>query len=163
MVEKDVEYSIKNIILNNTDENITITNEFLSDGIVRYGNKPVAILEFKNKKNFTNEATAAQVLTQAMCYYYKLVSKETIDYTKPFYLIIGDDNEVMVMNLHKLPNNWLMNSKWGTIAPSKAAKEADLFEVASSMFKLIKPVYYKYEDLKELYFGFHLIFSGLIN
>ena len=74
MVEKDVEYSIKNIILNNTDETITITNEFLSDGIVRYGNKPVSILEFKNRKNFTNEATAAQVLSQAMCYYYKLVS-----------------------------------------------------------------------------------------
>lgn len=163
MVEKDVEYSIKNIILNNSDNNTTITNEFLSDGIVRYGNRPVAILEFKNKKNFTNEATAAQVLTQAMCYYYKLVSKETIDFTKPFYLIIGDDNEVILLNLHKLPNNWLMNSKWGTVAPSKAAKENDLFEIASSMFKLVKPVYYKYDDLKELHFGFHLIFSGLIN
>ena len=163
MVETDVEYNIKNVILTNTNQAITITNEFSSDGIVRYGGRAVAILEFKNKRNFANEDTVAQVLTQAMCYYYKLVLKEKIDTNKPFYLVIDDGNEVMIINLHQMPSNWIMNTQWGSIAPSRAYKEQNLFEIAKSMLKIVPVFYYKYGDIKELSFGFNLIFGGLIN
>ena len=113
MVEKDVEYAIKNLILSNNDEEIGITNEFQSDGIIRYKGKAIGILEFKNKKNLTNTETLGKTLCQALCYYYKLIQKEDIQYSKPFYLILGDDNEVIIMNIHQLSNNWFMNKKWG--------------------------------------------------
>jgi hypothetical protein len=163
MVEKDVEYGVKNLILSNNPTTISITNEFHSDGIVRYGGRAIGLLEFKLKRNLGNENTAGQILAQSMCYYYKLAQKEKIDYTKPFYLIIGDENEIMLINIHQFPNNWVMNSKWGAIAPSKAGKESDLLEVAISMLKLSPPVYYKYEKLEELSFGFHLLLSNLLN
>ena len=76
MVEKDVEYAIKNLILSNNDEEIGITNEFQSDGIIRYKGKAIGILEFKNKKNLTNTETLGKTLCQALCYYYKLIQKE---------------------------------------------------------------------------------------
>jgi hypothetical protein len=163
MVEKDIEYSIKSLILDANEGLVSITNEFSSDGIVRYNKRPVAILEFKLKRNFANETTLAQVLCQAMCYYCKLISKEQIDYSKPFYLIIGDENEIVVINLHKMPNNWLLNKKWGEIAPSRAGKEKDLMDVALSMIKIVSPLYYKYENAKDLSFGFKLIFSTDLN
>lgn len=163
MTEKDIEYQIKSIILNNNNEAITITNELQSDGIVRYMGRPIAILEFKNKKNFKNPNTAGQVLCQIMCYYYKLLQREPLDQTKPFYLIMGDDNEVILFNLHNISNSWLVNQKWGQIAPSKAGKEPDLLEIATSLLKVVSPVYYEYEDSKELNFGLHLLFSNLLN
>lgn len=163
MVEKDVEYGIKNLILSNASSGITITNEFHSDGIIRYGERPIGLLEFKLRRNLANESTAGQILAQSMCYYYKLMQKEKIDYTKPFYLIIGDDNEIMLINIHQFPNNWVMNKKWGDTAPSKAGKETDLLEIATSMLKVSPPVYFKYTELNELSFGFHLLLSNLLN
>ena len=162
MVEKDVEYNIKTAILNNSNSAISITNEFSTDGIVRFNQKPIAILEFKNKRDLSKDVNKAQVMVQAMCYYYKLAAKENLDYTKPFYLIMGDDNEIFVLNLHQLPTNWLINKKWGEVAPSRAKAEKDLMEVADSMLKIANLIYYKYEDIKELSFGFHLIFNNLI-
>lgn len=165
IVEKDVEYSIKNLILNSTEGNfITITNEFRSDGIVRFDDRPVAILEFKVKRDFSKESTIAQVLCQAMCYYYRLVQKDknSIDYTKPFYLIIGDENEISLINIHKIPNNWLMNEKWGTVAPSSASKEPDLMKIVSSVTEIVTPIYYNYSDINELAFGFYILFSNKI-
>ena len=163
MVEKDVEYGIKNLILSNNMPGIEITNEFHSDGIVRYNNRPIALCEFKLKRNLANDNTSAQILAQVMCYYYKLVQKESVDTTKPFYLIIGDENEIMVMNIHQFPNNWLLNPTWGTIAPSKAGKDPGLMSCASAMMKIAAPIYYKYESLNELSFGFFLLFSNLLN
>ena len=163
MVEKDVEYGIKNLILSRAEAGITITNEFHSDGIVRYGGRAMGLLEFKLKRNLANESTAGQILAQSMCYYYKLAQKEKIDYSKPFYLIIGDENEIMLINIHQFPKNWVMNKKWGEIAPSKAGKETDLLEIAISMLKVSPPVYFKYEDINELSFGFHLLLSNLLN
>ena len=162
MVEKDVEYNIKTAILNNSNKAVTITNEFSTDGIVRFNQKPVAILEFKNKRDLSKDVNRAQIMVQSMCYYYKLTAKESLDYNKPFYLIMGDDNEIFVLNLHQLPANWLINKKWGEVAPSRAKNEKDLMEVAESMLKIANLIYYKYEDIKELSFGFHLIFNNLI-
>ena len=161
-VEKDVEYSLKNLILSSTKNNLVkITNEFRSDGIVRYDNRPVAILEFKVRRNFKNKNTINQVLAQAMCYYYKLVKKDksSINYSEPFYLIIGDENEIILLDIHKIPNNWLINNKWGKVAPSAASKEKDLMEIVSSAVNLINPLYYNYEDVKELAFGFNILFN----
>ncbi len=60
LVEKDVEYEIKNLILNCCNNDlITITNEFRSDGIVRYNGKAKAILEFKIKRDFSKDLTIA--------------------------------------------------------------------------------------------------------
>ena len=61
MVEKDVEFAIKQAIDIKTSSHITITNEYRSDGIVRIDGKPVGILELKYKRNFTNEKTRAQI------------------------------------------------------------------------------------------------------
>lgn len=163
MVEKDIEQNVKNLILAQNIKELDITNEFLTDGIIRYGGRPIALLEFKLKRNLTNENTVAQILTQTMCYYYKIANKEHIDTNKPFYLIIGDDNEVLVINIHQYPLTWMLNPTWGTTAPSKACKEPGLLLCASSMLKLIPPIYYKYENLNELSFGFHLLFSNLMN
>lgn len=162
MVEKDIEYSIKNLILSIDKDYLNITNDFLSDGIVRCNNKARAILEFKLKRNLQNEKTIVQIFCQAMCYYCKLIEKEQIDYNKPFYIIIGDENEIALINIHKMPSNWLRNKKWTEIAPSKAWKEDDLFEITESMLKVEKPIYYKYEDIKELNFGFYLLFTDVI-
>ena len=163
MVEKDVEYAIKNLILSNNDEEIGITNEFQSDGIIRYKGKAIGILEFKNKKNLINTETLGKILCQALCYYYKLIQKEDIQYSKPFYLILGDDNEIIIMNIHQLPNNWVMNKKWGEVAPSKAGSFSDLLEFGVSALNILKPIYFKYDDIKELKFGFHLLLSNLFN
>jgi len=162
MIEKDVEYNIKNLILNTDNEYLTITNEFSSDGIIRFNKKPIGLLEFKIKRNFQNEKTLAQVYCQAMCYYCKLIEKENIDYNKPFYLIVGDDNEIIVINIHKMPNNWILNKKWTSIAPSKSYSDPELLEIATSMLTITQPIYYKYEDLKELHFGFYLLLGGKI-
>lgn len=163
LVEKDVEYELKNLILNCCNNQlISITNEFRSDGIVRNNEKAVAILEFKIKRDFSKENTIAQVLCQALCYYCKLLQKEEINQDKPFYLLIGDENEIAVFNLHKMPNNWLLNSKWIEIAPSTACKDIELMSIASSMINLVKPIYYKYEDIKELNFGLYLLFGDVL-
>lgn len=58
MVEKDVEFAIKQAIDIKTSSHITITNEYRSDGIIRIDGKPVGILELKYKRNFTNEKHA---------------------------------------------------------------------------------------------------------
>lgn len=162
MIEKDVEYAIKNLILSTDNHSLSITNEFSSDGIIRYDKKAIGLLEFKVKRNLQNEKTMAQIYVQAMCYYCKLIDKEQIDYTKPFYVIIGDENEIALINIHKMPNNWIRNPKWTSVAPSKASKEEDLMEIATSMLTLQPPIYYHYEDLKELTFGFYLLFKNLI-
>ena len=163
LVEKDVEYEIKNLILNCCNNDlITITNEFRSDGIVRYNGKAKAILEFKIKRDFSKDLTIAQVLCQALCYYCKLLKKEEIDQSKPFYLLIGDENEIIVFNLHKMPNNWLLNQKWAEVAPSTACKDGELMNIASSMTSIIKPIYYKYDDSKELNFGLYLLFGEVL-
>lgn len=163
LVEKDVEYEIKNLILNCCHNNaISITNEFRSDGIVRNNGKATALLEFKIKRDFSKDNTIAQVLCQALCYYCKLLKKEEVNQTKPFYLLIGDENEIIVFNLHKMPNNWLLNPKWDTIAPSSACKEADLMSIASSMLNIVSPIYYKYDDMKELNFGLYLLFGDVL-
>lgn len=161
MIEKDVEYGIKNLILSTNNSTLTITNEFSTDGIIRSNNKPVALLEFKVKRNLQNEKTMAQIFVQAMCYYCKLMDKEEIDYSKPFYIIIGDDNEIALINIHKMPNNWIRNDKWTKVAPSKAYKEEDLMTIAQSMINIVDPIYYHYDDIKELTFGFYLLFKNI--
>ena len=50
MVEKDVEFAIKQAIDIKTSSHITITNEYRSDGIIRIDGKPVGILAFKQAK-----------------------------------------------------------------------------------------------------------------
>lgn len=162
LVEKDVEYAIKNLILSADNDFLTITNDFQSDGIVRFNKKPMSILEFKIKRNFENEKTMTQVCCQAMCYYCKLIEKEEIDYNKPFYIVVGDENEIAVINLHKFPGSWLRNKKWTEVAPSRAWKEQDLFELTESMLKVEKPIYYKYNDTSELAFGFYLLFKNIL-
>ena len=163
LMEKDVEYSIKNLILNSSGNNpITITNEFRSDGIVRNNGKACAILEFKVKRDFSKDNTLAQVFCQSLCYYCKILQKESIDQTQPFYLLMGDENEIVVFNLHKMPNNWMLNGKWSEIAPSAACKDKELMNIATSMINLVKPIYYKYDDIKELNFGFYLLFGGAL-
>ena len=97
-----------------------------------------------------------------MCYYCKLIEKEKIDFNKPFYLIVGDDNEIIVSNIHKMPNNWILNKKWISIAPSKSYTDQELLDIATSMLTITQPIYYKYDDLKELTFGFYLLLSGKI-
>ncbi len=162
MIEKDVEYAIKNLVLSVNSEDLSITNEFSTDGIIRHNGTPISIMEFKVKRNLENERTLTQIYCQAMCYYCKLIDKETVDYTKPFYIIVGDDNEISLINIHKMPNNWIRNQKWTEIAPSRACKEDDLMEMASAMLSLVPPIYYKYEDVKELAFGFHLLFTDIL-
>lgn len=162
MVEKDVEYSIKDLILHTDNEYLTITNEFSSDGIIRFNGKAIGILEFKIKRNFQNERTLAQVYCQAMCYYCKLIEREELDYTKPFYLIVGDDNEVIVINIHQMPNNWILNRKWTSITPSRSYADEELLGISTSMLRITRPIYYRYDDLKELHFGFYLLLGGKI-
>ena len=163
LVEKDVEYEIKNLILNCCNNNaISITNEFRSDGIVRNNNEAIAILEFKIKRDFSKENTMAQTLCQALCYYCKLLEKEKVNQQKPFYLLMGDENEIILFNLHKMPSNWLLNSKWSQIAPSAACKETDLMNIATSMINIAHPIYYKYDDIKELNFGLYLLFGDVL-
>lgn len=162
MIEKDVEYAIKNLILSVNSKNLSITNEFSTDGIIRYDGAPISIMEFKIKRNLENDKTLAQIYCQAMCYYCKLIEKEEVNYSKPFYIIIGDDNEISLINIHKMPNNWLRNPKWTSIAPSRACKEDDLMELATSMLTIVPPIYFKYEDVKELSFGFHLLFTDVL-
>lgn len=163
LMEKDVEYNIKNLILSSCGNNkISITNEFRSDGIVRNNGQACALLEFKVKRDFSKENTLAQVFCQSLCYYCKLLAKETIDQSKPFYLLMGDENEIVVFNLHKMPNNWMLNKKWSEIAPSAAYKDPELINIATSMISLVSPIYYQYADIKELNFGFYLLFSGTI-
>lgn len=161
MIEKDVEYNIKNLILS-TNSILSITNEFKSDGIVRKDGKACGLLEFKVKRNFSAEKTMAQIFAQAMCYYCKLIDKEDIDFSKPFYIIIGDENEISLIDIHKMPNSWIRNPKWTDIAPSRVKDEDDLMDIATSMLTIEPPVYYHYEDLKELTFGFYLLFKNLI-
>ena len=139
---------------NNLQNVLNIVDKFRSEGV------PIAILEFKIKKNFERETTIAQVLCQSLCYYCKVIQKEKIDSNKPFYLLLGDDNEIMIFDIHKLPNSWLLNSKWNELAPSSAYKDEELFKIAISMLNLAKPVYYKYDSIKELQFGFYLLFGG---
>ena len=102
MVEKDVEFAIKQAIDIKTSSHITITNEYRSDGIIRIDGKPVGILEFKYKRNFTNEKTRAQILCQLLCYYRKLVDKEKMQMGKNFFFILGDENELYLLNVSKI-------------------------------------------------------------
>jgi hypothetical protein len=160
MVEKDVEYQIKDLILKVVDKNfITISNEFRSDGIVRFDNKPIAILEFKIKKNLQEEKYLAQIMVQALSYYYKLIQNEQIDYSKPFYILAGDDNEIGVIDLHKIPQTWLLNKKWDGVTPSKAFNDKELMDLTLSIIKVTNLIYYKYENIQELAFGFKILFD----
>ena len=158
MVEKDVEFAIKQAIDIKTSSHITITNEYRSDGIIRIDGKPVGILEFKYKRNFTNEKTRAQILCQLLCYYRKLVDKEKMQMGKNFFFILGDENELYLLNVSRIDVSALLSPKWLEVAPSNAWKDEELLAIAS---QLPKGFYYKYNSVEELYFGLKMLFSPL--
>lgn len=158
MVEKDIEFAIKQAIDIKTSAKITITNEYRSDGIIRVDGNPIAIIEFKCHRNFINETTRTQILCQLICYYRKLVDKEHIDPSAPFFFIMGDENEIYIINAHKIDFTVLLNKKWLTATPSSAYKDEELFNLAAG---IAPGFYYKYEKVEELYFGFKMLFSSL--